>query len=433
MPNWLSEENNLLGQVERSGIKQPARVVLKQDLSVIVYLPYDASDNDPPNSVESQIADWKLRIESGAGSFTFRHDRFKETLRLSTEEAAFFSSSNLSGLWTEITYRPERLIFTRADDLLPVPDEWGITYYPSKSNTSLFYLFGEVLRNPRRLPNFFSTIDRSTYFKNYANWSLDEIEKRLPLLASCLALYAGMPITCELLVGRFNRDAIVIRIDNILNPNEFVCSSRYNAHIDITDEFIPYFPSFLVNRIEEITKINGSEKCSVIFAYVRMILMAHYDEAKIAFSFQLMESLMKFTGGHIAGQLRNIMIQKIMKQASGKLCLTCSNVLKEKIKTEKKDDLIGYIGQALDSVNNKEQFEIDPAAIKKIASWYRNELFHGSFFEDMAQIDEQLKDLPDGYKRDLPLVFQAIAFIIANHLVLGVDFKCMSAYKRELV
>ncbi len=431
--NWLKEEYRLLGKVNRSGAWQPGLIVLKQDLSVVLYLPYEKDNDDSPEIVETQIDCWMVRLESTATSFSLRYDRFEEIMKLSPEEEAFFSSSKLNGLWTQITYIPERSIFTKSNNISTIPDEWGITYYPSKSNSALFYLLGDALRNPRGLPNIFSRVDQSMYFNNIVNWNLKHLETRLPLLMSSLSLCAGMPITSELLVGKFNKDTIVLRIDNIANPNEYVCPSRTNSYIDINDEFIPHFLPTLLNRIQELTSTNEGEKCSVIFAYVRMLLMVHYDEAKIAFSFQLMEALIKFKGGYIAGQFRNVMIQKILKQVSGKLCITCLNLLKEEVKPEKEDDLISYIEQALDSLNKKEQFEIEPAAIKKIARLYRNELFHGSFFEDMEEIDDQIKNLPDGYKRDLPLVFQAIAFIIASHLILGVDFKYMSAYKRELV
>ncbi len=434
--NWLRIEHRFIGRVNRSGGWEPALIILKQNLSVLVYLPsLIGTDDDSPDIVEGQIDCWKIKIESGAGSFTFRHDVIATligTIQLSEEEKNIFPAAHRNGIWTKITYMPERCMFIKNEELSAIPEEWGITYYPGKSNSTLFHLF-ETNRNPRSLPNIFSVIDRSLYFENSADWTLNDLQLRLRLLTSCLSLFAGVPITCELLVGRKNKDVICVQIENIENPNEYICPSRYNSYIEIRDEFVPHFSSTLLNRVEELTKKKESEKCLVILAYSRMLLMAHYDEAKIAFSFQLMEALAKYKGIHIGGQLRNVTIQKLLKRMPEKFCENCLSVLKKEIRIENDEVFDKFIEKALDAINEKEVFDVDPVAVKRIARWYRNEVFHGSFFEDMAEIDDQIKVLPEGYKRDLPLVIQAIALIMATNFIIGIDFKHMLALKRELL
>jgi len=437
MTNWLKIEHRLIGRVHRNGRWEPAPIVLKQNLAVLIYLPFsiEDSDDDIPDIVEAQIDCWKLKLESGAGSFNSRHGDFEtliRTIQLNKEEENLFLAAHHHGIWTEIAYIPERVTFTSTEELSTIPDEWGITYYPGKSNSTLFHLF-ENNRNPRSLPNFFSVIDSSLYFQNSADWTLNDLQIRLRLLTSCLSLFAGAPITCELLVGRKNKDVISVQIENIENPNEYICPSRYNSHIEIREEFIPHFSSTLLKRVEELTKKKAREKCLVILAYSRMLLMAHYDEAKIAFSFQLMEALAKYKGIPIGNHSWNVTIQKLLKRMPKTFCENCLSALKQEIIIENEEVFDKYIEKALAAMNEKEAFDIDPIAVKRIARWYRNEVFHGSFFEDMAKIDDQIKVLPDGYKRDLPLVFQAIALIIATNFIIGIDFKHMSAFKRDLL
>ena len=435
MTNWLRLEHRFIGLVSRNGGREPALIILKQNLAVLIYLPsLIDTDDDIPGIVEGQIDSWKLKLESGDSSVTFRHgdfDTLKGTMQLNKEEENMFPAECHDRIWTEIAYMPERCSFIKNEELSAIPKEWGITYYPGKSNSTLFHLF-DTNRNPRGLPSIFAVIDRSLYFKNFADWTLSDLQKRLRLLTSCLSLFAGAPITYELLVGRNDKDVICIQIKNIENPNEYICPSRYNACIEIKEEFIPYFSSTLMIKVEELTTKRESEKCLVLLAYVRMLLMAHYDEAKIAFSFQLMESLAQYKGISIRGQFWNDTIRKLLKRMPKKFCESCLNVLKQEIRIENEEVLDKYIEQALDAVNEKEEFDADPVVIKRIARKYRNEVFHGSFFEDMAEIDDQIKVLPEGYKRDLPLVFQAIAIMMAINFIIGIDFKHMLALMREL-
>ncbi len=438
MTNWLKAEHRFIGRVHRNGGWEPAPIILKQNLAVLVYLPYSINDvdDDIPDIVKAQIDCWKLKLETGAGSFSFRHSDFKTlkgTIPLNKEEENLFPASSQNGIWTEIAYMPERSTFTKTEDSSVIPDEWGITFYPEKCNSELFHLFENPLRNTRNLSNIFSVIDKSLYFKNLGNWTLSDFQIRLQLLMSCLSLFAGAPTTCGLLVGRRNNAVISVQIKNIENPNEYICPSRYNAQIDIKDEFIPQFPATLVNGVDALTKKRVNEQCLVILAYSRMLLMAHYDEAKIAFSFQLIEALAKYKGIPIRGQLRNDVIQKLLKRMPEKFCGNCLSVLKQEIKVGDEEVFDECIEKALFAINEKESFDVDPVAVKRIARWYRNEVFHGSFFEDMAEIDDQIKVLPDGYKRDLPLVFQAIALIMAANFIIGIDFKHMFVLKRELL
>jgi len=113
------------------------------------------------------------------------------------------------------------------------------------------------------------------------------------------------------------------------------------------------------------------------------------------------------------------------------MCSTCNGLLEKEIKTEE-DDFRKYIEKALDVLKTDNQLKINPDMIKKIARKYRNEIFHGNFFDSMTKIDNLINTLPQGYRDDLPVVLQAIVSIIGVNVILGIDFNQMIALKRKM-
>ena len=159
--NWLRTEHRFIGRVSRNGGWEQGLIILKQDLTVLIYLL--SFIDDIPDSVEGQIDCWKLKLESGAGTFAFRHgdfDTLKGKMQLSKEEEHIFPEIHHKRIWTEIAYMPEKCKFIKNEALSAIPEEWGITYHPEKSNSTLFNLF-DTNRNPRGLPNIFAVADGS--------------------------------------------------------------------------------------------------------------------------------------------------------------------------------------------------------------------------------------------------------------------------------
>ena len=50
----------------------------------------------------------------------------------------------------------------------------------------------------------------------------------------------------------------------------------------------------------------------------------------------------------------------------------------------------------------------------------------------MTDTEKILDIFPKSYRRDLPLIFQAIVTMIGIHFLFGIDFSKMMAYKREM-
>lgn len=193
----------------------------------------------------------------------------------------------------------------------------------------------------------------------------------------------------------------------------------------------PHFFVELTQKVEELFIKPEYEKIRILLSYLKTLYTALYDEAKIAFSFQLMESLAKYKKIKFGGEYKNKIVKDMCKKLSKKMCPTCHSLIKGEIKKEA-NIFDKYIKEALNVIERKAAFKTDPALIKEIARRYRNEAFHGSFFEDMTKIDKKVATLPKGYQEDLPLVFQAIVSIIGANFILGIDFNQMGAVKRKM-
>lgn len=396
---WLRKNHRFLGRVTIGRGWYSAIVLLQPDLKLRIFLPFDLIDKEVPDLIEGLIEQWNIKISDGAISISYRYydfDSLNKEIQINEEEKRIFQNYHKK-TWTEIIVLPKTCTFMRMAARTDIPDEWGITFYPGRNNTILFHFFSHD-RNPRALPNTFSFIDESLYFINDIRWALDDLRKRIKLLTSCSSFFTGSPISYELLVGRHEKEVLVIHIKNEANPSAFICPSQENARIELKEKSLSAFSSDLIKKVEELYSNPERDKILILLTYFKLLYMAPYDEAKIAFSFQLMESL--------------------------------ANYKKIKFKTSAKFD--EYIGKALNAIKLEESFEANPASIKQIARKYRNEVFHGNFFETMTEIDHLIDTLPPGYKRDLPVLFQAIATMIGVNFILGIDFNQMVAIKRKM-
>ena len=401
---WLRKSYAFIGRVTIGGGWMRAPIFLQQNLDLHIFLPGSYSigrDEHRPEFIEGQIEDWNIKIIDGATSVSYSHSSFNSLNKLvlmaiDKEAKNLFPKDHQEKIWSEITFSPKTVLFEKIDLPFNIPDEWGLTFYPPKNNSILFHFFNNN-RNPRGLSNIFTTADSSVYFSNTEQWTFEALCKRLKLLTSSLSFFTGAPVTYELLVGRFKRDILYVQIKNISNPNAYLCPSKYNGCIEIKESSLSTFPSKFVRRIEELFSDKNYEKVVTLLSYFRMLYMALYDEAKIAFSFQVMESLAKY----------------------------------KKMKFKRSTTFDEYIGKALDAIKIEEAFDVDPANVKQIARKYRNEVFHGNFFETMTEIEHVINTLPEGYKRDLPILLQAIAAMIGVNFILGIDFNQMIALKSK--
>lgn len=181
------------------------------------------SNEEIPTLIEGQIEEWKLKT-SGAISVSYRPEHFDsiyKRVKLTESEKNVFQKEDYEKLWVEIGLLPETCTFTKTENADFIPDEWGIYFYPRKNNNKLFYLFNSN-RNPRKPPNIFSTVDSCVYFNNNVQWVTDTIHERLKLLTSCLSLFAGAPVSYELLIGRHKNEIGFVLFNNEPNPHAYI-------------------------------------------------------------------------------------------------------------------------------------------------------------------------------------------------------------------
>ncbi len=439
---WLRDCHIFIGHVKIGDKWMRAPVSLQPNLNLHIFLPasYTVGRNEHrPECVKGQIEDWNLNVIDGGTSVSYYDSDLNFLNKLvpksiDKEEIGLFLKENQKKFWTEIVFTPRTVIFEKVNLPNSIPDEWGITFYPTKNNNILFRFFRDP-RNPRglprRLPNTFTTVDRCVYISNVKRWSVAAFVKRLKLLTPALSFFTGAPVTHEVLIGRFKRELSHIQVNNISNPNAFLCPSQYNSRIEIKGRFLSTFPTMFIESIEELFNNGKDERVGTILSYFRMLYMALYDEAKIAFSFQVMESLAKYKDIECGETYKNKIIKRVSKKVTKKMCPACNSLLQAEIKTEK-DDFTQYIDKALNVLKADNEFSVNPETIKSIARKYRNEIFHGGFLERMTKVEDFVKTMPEGYQRDLPLLFQALAAIIGVNFILGIDFSHMKALKRKM-
>lgn len=428
----LRNDYRFVGRVKISGEWISAPILLQKNFALCICLPdiYRINrGNEIPELIEGHIEGWDIQINDGVSAPSIWRSTFHQVMeknQFTANETNFISTENRQNLWTEITVFPETCTFIKNSVVNEIPDKWGITFYPDNINKSLFDLFDRN-RNPRKPPDILTSVDSSLYFDNIMQWSLAAIRQRLKLITSCLSLFAGAPVTYQLLIGRFGKEILCFQIKNVANPNAYVCPSHSNGCAGIKKEWLAKFSFEFINTVDDIFKHDKQEKILILLSYFYMLYTPLYDEAKIAFSYQLMESLAKHNKIKFGSSYKS----KIAKELSEKVCPSCRSLLKQKIKMES-DNFVGYIGKALKVIAVDKDFKAQPGTIKKIAEKYRHHVFHGSFFDDMTEIDEIVATLPEGFQDDLPELFQAIVSLIGANFILGVDFNQMIAIKRKL-
>lgn len=428
----LRNDYRFVGRVKISGEWISAPILLQKNFALCICLPdiYRINrGNEIPELIEGHIEGWDIQINDGVSAPSIWRSTFHQVMeknQFTANETNFISTGDRRKLWKEIIVFPETCTFIKNSVVNEIPDKWGITFYPDNINKSLFDLFDRN-RNPRKPPDILTSVDSSLYFDNSKQWSLGAIGQRLKLLTSCLSLFAGAPITYQLLVGRYDREIKCFQVKNVSNPHEYICPSHSSGCARIKENYLPEFSREFINNVANIFKDDEQGKILTLLSYFQMLYMALYKEAKIASSFQLMESLAKHKKIKFGGSYKS----KIAKELSEKVCPSCRSLLKQKIKMES-DNFVGYIGKALKVITVDKDFKAQPGTIKKIAEKYRNHVFHGSFFDEMTEIDEIVATLPEGFQDDLPELFQAIVSLIGANFILGIDFNQMIAIKRKL-
>lgn len=431
------ENHQFVGDVKIEKMWVSALVVIESNLKLHVLLPIsDPSKKESPEAVEGNIAGWNIKTEGLSGPVSFQPDYYytlEKNLQIDIQDSPF-QENDYEKTWWDISFFPAICRFSTTELESNIPDEWGITFYPERNNHILFHLFNNNSFSAGALPNIFSNVDRSLYFENKQNWTEKSIQERLGLITSSLQLFVGSPLDYALLISRTNKEVSCVQFHVIGRPNSFTCPSQFNGHADIIKDEITHFSARFTEHIEALFKNPHQENITILLKYYRVLYMTMYSEFKVAFSFQLMEALARCKGQKIINSRRKEIIEKLIKHFAGKMCSGCIGLLEEKIDHEETgiDSFIEYVDEALKTICSENQLKVDPSVVKEIARRYRNEVFHGDFFQDMSDTIKLLESLPLGYREDFPFLLQAIVSIIGVHLFFGIPFEKLNAVKRKL-
>jgi hypothetical protein len=433
----LSREINFIGNA-LFGNNRPQTLVRMHtnfELDVFVTDLHIYANLELPTIIEGEFEDWIIKVQrclriASVGFCDF--SKLAESLDLKANQTESIPATYREKDWYQLTMRAEAIDFTKSAWKESVPEEWGIIFYPQDSNRPLYNLLHQGSRDSRQLPRIFAGVDPSIYFKNRQSWTVASMLDRIRLITSTLILFAGSPLSYSSLIGRKDRDVKFIRVNFISNPNLFVCPSSFNGHAYIVDSALDDFQANFTRMIDSIFNDGDREKISIILSYFKELYTALHEETRLAFSFQLMEALAHLKKINIKNPLKNKIKQDLLKKFSKALCPTCYALISSELKPEKTDDFDQYIEKALDVVGIQNNFTLNPTSVKKIVKKYRNEVFHGNFFEDMGPIDQMIDALPQEYREDLPVLLQAVTSVIGVHFLIGLDFHILAALKRDM-
>lgn len=409
-----------------------AFVRMQSDLELdIFFTDFDIySKKEIPAVIEGSIEEWTITAQRCL-KVTYKgfkyFNQLVEDINLRADQAEIIPLIDRGKPWWHMIVRPQTVDFIKIGCGDVVPDEWGINFYPEDANKALFNLLHEGSRDPHGLPHIFADVDSSIYFKNRQGWTITSVRDKIKLIPSILTLFAGSPLSYTSLIGRNDRDVIYVRANYISSRNSFVCPGTFNGHAYINDSALVEFKTTFTGIIDRVNDNPDREKIGIILSYFEELYTALHEETRRAFSFQLIEAIARYKGIKIKNSLMNNIKENLLKKYSKKLCPNCFSLLNSELQPET-DGFEPYIEQALDVIGAKETFKLNPAVVKDIARRYRNEVFHGNFFDDMTEIEKRLDELPE----NLTVLLQAVASVLGAHFLLSLDFSQLTALKRKM-
>ncbi|OGP11427.1 MAG: hypothetical protein A2Z89_05480 [Deltaproteobacteria bacterium GWA2_43_19] len=264
---------------------------------------------------------------------------------------------------------------------------------------------------------------------------------RKELLTDLLTLFTGEPLAAKLLIGRQNKNAIYVHIDTSFVTGGPKCPSNYTGHAAIRDKTFKPVSSIIMKRTDEIILSQKECRHRTILSYFKALYTQYYREFKIAFCYQLMESLSKLKGSSLRNTHKKNILKEILDKNAKGLCSTCISIINNVINKNtvaQNSSFDKYIEKAIDVINKAikksgadDSFIFQAEHLLKMAKHYRNEVFHGGYFKNVQKVKKLMEIIPTNYRRDIPVVMQAMVSILGAHIILGIEFNQMMARKRK--
>lgn len=431
----LGTEITFMGETLFGDTRTPAiakTVTTKRGLGWEVFFPFFGTDEKIPARIEGEAGDWKITIQPNRATHGDFHnfEPLSGSLGLGPADIEAIPQLLRQKPWQKMTVRPRLVDFCRKDWSLDVPDEWGVTFYPEEAHKAMSYLIHEGSKDCPPLPSLFAGWDDSAYFRNVCDWSTTSMLDRMDLITSVLTLFAGSPLSYDTVIGRCGEDVKFVRMNFIINPSYFICPGPSNGHASIRDDFLVDFRARFVKMIEQIYNYDTKrrERLQIALKYFEELHHALYKETRCAFSFQLMEAIIQYGGNklHLPNSKKKDDIEALITE--GGWCADCLARLSSKLPAQT-DDFDQYVEESLRSISDNGQIEVSPQSVMEIARIYRNNVFHGGFFEAMDKVDLIIEKLPKGYRDNLAAVLQGVACILGAHFLLELPFELLTAYR----
>jgi len=434
----LSSDLNLIGKIHFPNANYQCLLSIKKDLEVHIFSPVNEHltwERFPSEfDIKAEYDEWLIEIKNIKGTLsqnTYEFSGVKEILKHLTIDWEIFPKEAANKLWLKWSFYPEQCRFIRKGHMNDIPSRWGITFYPEKSMARFLHYFCNDRMGPLGLPSIFYGVDHSIYLDNHQKWDLESTNNRLKLITMILSLFKGNPLTYQLLIGRMNNGIVCLQFNIIIDKHKHFNADLPNAFVGLKNEYQKEFSETFAKKIDLLFNNPEIDKIMVILSYYRMLLVTYFDEDKLAFSYQIMESIARYLNMKMPGEsYKAIIVKKLITKYKYHLCSSCLSVLKKE--TESAGAKINFVdlftmGARVIKADIKSD-DID--LLLNISRFYRNHIFHGDFLENNEKVRKEKIDLERKYNAPLFLIIQSIVYLMGVNFLLGIDYEMLIAYKK---
>jgi hypothetical protein len=433
----LRSDLNLIGKIHFPNANYQCLLSIKEDLQVHIFSPVNEHltwERFPSEfDIKAEYDEWLIGIKNIKGTLsrtTYDFSGVKEILKHLTIDWEIFPKEVAKKLWLKWSFYPEQCRFIRKDHMNEIPSRWGITFYPEKSMAHFLHYFCNDRRGPLGLPLIFYGVDHSIYLDNHQKWDLESINNRLKLITMILSLFKGNPLTYQLLIGRMNNDVVCLQFNIIVDKHKHFNADLPNAYVGLKKEYQKEFSETFVKKIDLIFNNSEIDKIMVILFYYRNLLVTYFDEDRLAFSYQIIESIARYLHMKMPGEsYKAIILKKVIRKHKDYLCTSCLNILIKESESTGESSIVNLIFIAAKVLKIEIKAD-DIELLLDLSRFYRNQFFHGDFLENNERIDKAKIYLVGKYNSSLTLIIQSIVYLIGVGILLGIDYEMLIAYKK---
>jgi hypothetical protein len=424
---YLRKPIYFLGLVELVGQTEETFVALLEDLRVVILLPSGNDLSFEHMKVSGRWKEWDIVVEGQPVTYRHGHDSYSQ---LGEKYGANFIecpliNANKDKLWSEFTITLPTCRIIKTDMAEVIPEEFGMLLSPAEHR--LRRILPTKFISYRGLPSFMADVDKCYYVENFERWGLDILVDRVGLLCGAASIINGDILTCQYVVGRNNNNVFCLLFHDLGGRKYLANHDNYQVFLMADPESLSKFSDHIFKHIESISHSNRRQYLEIAVGYYGALHSLYYSEPKVAFCYQICESLANIYGKPLRQNYKRALINRLTKKHKKRLCANCSQILQRECYPEPTNEFIGEIVSALSVINVNSNYEIANSLLE-YCMHYRNEVFHGDLIKTKERICKLRDEVESFYGNPILLVCKSLVVLLGAHVLLGIEYDDMKIY-----